>query len=44
MDTWNTIIESDVQTMEWYGSSDEDEDEDDDEDGEDDDNGDMDVN
>jgi len=38
MDTWNTIIESDVQTMEWYGSSDEDDDEDEDDDG------DMDVN
>jgi len=32
MDTWNTIIESDIQTMEWFGSDDEDDEDDDDED------------
>merc|ERR1712080_55407 len=36
MDTWQTIIESDVQTMEWYGSSDDDEDDEDEEDDEED--------
>merc|ERR1711913_118988 len=44
MDSWNTIIESDVQTMEWYGSSDEEEDDEDDEDDEDEDGGEMDTN
>jgi len=41
MDTWQTIIESDVQ-MEWYGSSDEDDDEDDDDEDDDDEEGEMD--
>jgi hypothetical protein len=38
MDSWNTLIESDVQTMEWLGSAseeEEDSDEDDDDDEED---------
>ncbi|XP_023326952.1 kelch domain-containing protein 4 [Eurytemora carolleeae] len=34
LDTWNTIIESDIQSMEWFGSdSKDDEDDDEDEDG-----------
>ena len=36
MDTWNTLIESDVQTMEWLGSGSEDDDDDDDDDDEED--------
>jgi len=35
LDSWNTIIENDIQTMEWFGSEEEDEDEEDDEDDED---------
>ena len=36
LDTWNTLIESDVQTMEWLGSGSEDDDDDDDDDDEED--------
>jgi len=35
LDSWNTIIESDIQTMEWFGSDDDEDDEDDDEDDDD---------
>jgi len=37
LDSWNTIIENDIQTMEWFGSEDEDDGDDDDEDEDDDD-------
>jgi len=36
LDSWNTIIESDIQSMEWFGSDDEDEDDEEEEDDEED--------
>ena len=46
LDTWQTLIESDIKTMEWFESDDdeEDDDEEDDESDDDDDAEEMDVN